>query len=169
MPKTLTQSQKDFCSIFQLVHHHEKLSADTLTEMRTVTGMLILAASHFPEFKRKYVTLKYQRFFQHLILHLFHVVEHEFELREYSQTINTDPVIDYELRHFATGMYPFACVINHSCAPNICWFNVDGRLICKVISPIEKGQQIFRSYLYVLKIILYFLYIYIFVFFLILN
>lgn len=147
LPKTLTQSQKAFCSIFELVHHHEKLEPDILTEMRTVTGMLILTASHFPEFKRKYVSLKYQRFFQHLILHLFHVVEHEIEIREYYQSHNNHATIDYELRHFATAMYPFACVINHSCAPNICWFNVDGRLICKVISPIAKGEQIFRSYL----------------------
>lgn len=147
LPNDLTQSQKDFCSIFQLVHNHENLSADHLKRMRAATGMVILTALRFPEFKRQYVTLKHQRFLQHLILHLFHVAEHAFELFEYYQKDNNAIMVHYEYRHFARGMYPFACFINHSCVPNVCWFNVDGRLICKVIRSIKKGDQIFRSYL----------------------
>ncbi|XP_031628272.1 SET and MYND domain-containing protein 4-like [Contarinia nasturtii] len=145
-PMNLTQSQKYFCALFQLVHHHKKVSAYGLERMRASAGIVILTTSRYPEFKRKYLSLKHKRFLQHLILHLFHVAEHAIDMFEYFQKDTTAIIANYEYRHFARGMYPFACYINHSCVPNICWFHVDDRLVCKVIRPIKKGQQIFRSY-----------------------
>lgn len=146
-PDGLTNTaQRYFCSLFQLIHNHEKLSDYQLLRLRAATSVAIIVIMRFPEFKRRLVSMKHRRFLQHLILHLFHVAEHAVELYEFSFENDTDCMTNFSQRHFARGMYPFACYINHSCVPNVYYYNVDDRLICKVIRTIKKGEQIFRSY-----------------------
>ncbi|XP_055298565.1 SET and MYND domain-containing protein 4-like [Sitodiplosis mosellana] len=145
-PTDLTPSQMNFCSLFQLAHNHEKLSANQLTCLRSATGVTLNVLMQYDEFSLKYRSTAHRRFLQHLILHLFHVAEHAIELFEYGQDGDGERMANYEQRQFARGIYPFGSYINHSCVPNVYWFNVDGRLICKVIRPIKKGEQIFRSY-----------------------
>lgn len=147
-------AERKFGSIFQLVHNHEKQESHHLTRLRAATDVAIVTIMRHPEFKRKYNTLKYRRFLQHLILHLFHIAEHAYDLFEYTQENSDQPMQEYSLEKFAKGMYPFGCYLNHSCVPNVFCFFVDSRLICKVIRPIKKGEQLFRSYMLVLPKIL---------------
>lgn len=139
--------QKAFGWIFQLVHNHEKQTKDHLRRLRGATAVAITTLNRNPILKRKFAALKYRRFLQHLLLHLFHVAEHCIDLLQYQQVNNTEPAMKYSLDEYATGMYPFACYFNHSCMPNVCCYSVDDRLICKVIRPIGNGQQVFRSYM----------------------
>lgn len=141
--------EREFAALFQLVHRHNKLELEHLNRLRSATNVAIVTLMRKSEFIRKYSTLQYQRFLQHLILHLFHIAEHAYELNEYTQEDSRLPMQKYTFEVFANAMYPFGCYINHSCVPNVFCFFVDGRLICKVIRPIGKGDQIFRSYMYV--------------------
>lgn len=147
-PERLTSAaQKNFCSIFRLNHNHPKQYGPVLERFRAATSVAVITLMRFPDFKRKYVTLKHRRFLNHLIVHLFHIAEHSVDLHEYTQVSNHDPVIKCTYQNYASGMYAFGCYINHSCLPNVAWLSADGRLVCKVIRPIEKNEQIFRSYL----------------------
>lgn len=145
-PVGLTTDQKKFCALFQLVHNHRKLTDFQLDRIRAAASVTIITLTRFAAFDKKYRKLEHKRFLQHLILHLFHIAEHAVELHEISFEKNAI-LLCHTLKLFANAMYPFGCYFNHSCVPNISWFNVDGRLICKVIRPIKKGQQVFRSYL----------------------
>lgn len=49
---------------------------------------------------------------------------------------------------FGTASYPFASLLNHSCAPNICKIFIDGKLVMVVQRHVEKGSQIFDNYGY---------------------
>lgn len=142
-----TAAERLFGLIFQLAPNHEKQESSHLTRLRAATSVAIITLMRFPEFKRKYNSLKYRRFLQHLILHLFHIAEHAIDLNEYTRENSNKPLQEYSLDEFAKGMYPFGCYMNHSCVPNVFCFFVDGRLICKVIRPIKKGEQLFRSYM----------------------
>ena len=44
------------------------------------------------------------------------------------------------------GIFPFACLINHSCTPNLTRFFVDGCEVFIAKHPIEANQQLFISY-----------------------
>lgn len=145
-PNILTKSQKYFCSLFQLPHNHEKLTPYVLERFRAATSITIFTLMRFREFKQKYSSLKHRRFLQHLILHLYHVAAHAIEMYEYNQNDLSAYMSKYDYRHFGRGMYPIASFIKHSCVPNVCSIHVDGRFICKVLRPIKKGEQIFRSF-----------------------
>lgn len=142
-----TEAQRNFCSLFQLNHNHSKQPESVLTRFRAATSVAIITIMRFPDFERKYVSMKHRRFLNHLILHLFHIAEHCVDLYEPIHADENEPLKQYEWENYACGMYAFGCFINHSCVPNISWYSVDGRLVCKVIRPIKKGEQIFRSYL----------------------
>lgn len=147
-PTDLTSAeQKDFCSLFQLVHHHRQQEEYHLTRLRAATDVIIITISRFSEFKWKFQSFKNRRFLQHLILHLFHIAEQAVMLHEYYQNDETEPISEHLFRQYASGMYPVGCFINHSCVPNVWCYSVDDRLICKVIRPIKRGEQVFRSYL----------------------
>lgn len=141
----LTVAQLSFCSIFQLVHHHEKQSPANLRRLLNCSGDAIITVMQFPDFERKYTTPRYNRFLQHLILHLFHVAEHKMSLFEIDQN-DEEMMTHCDNRMYASAMYPFGCYMNHSCTPNVCRFFVDSRLIYKVIRPIKSGEQVFCSY-----------------------
>lgn len=47
------------------------------------------------------------------------------------------------------GIFPFACLLNHSCSPNLIRICVDGSEIFIARHPIEVNQQLFISYQYV--------------------
>lgn len=144
-PGLITAAQKAFCSVFNLPHNHEKQSHDHLKRLRSATSVAIITIRRFPDLKRKFTTTKQLRFLQHLILHLFHVAEHAINLNEYIQKDGESSKV-YTLEELATGMYPFGCCFKHSCVPNVGWFFIDSRLVGKVIRPVKKGEQLFRSY-----------------------
>lgn len=110
------QMQKQFCSLFQLTHNHRMKSDEQLNDLLNSTSIAFIKIMHFPEFKQKFATLKEQRFLQHLILHLFHIVEHAVDLIEWS-TLEGDetPMSMTNYEHMASGMFPFGCYLNHSC------------------------------------------------------
>lgn len=145
-PGLITAAQKAFSLIFKLPLNHEKQSHDQLKRLRGATSVAIITIKRFPNLKEKFTTKKQLRFLQHLILHLFHVAEHSINLIEYIQKEGETSKI-YSLEEFATGMYPFGCHFKHSCVPNVGWFFIDSRLVCKVIRPVKRGEQLFRSYL----------------------
>lgn len=133
--------------IFQLAHNHEKQTQEHLRRLRGATSIAIITLNRNPILKRKFAALKHRRLLQHLLLHLFHVAEHSIDLLQYLQEDNNKMSMKSSLEEYATGMYPFACYFNHSCIPNVCIYSVDDRLIGKVIRPIKKGEQVFRSYM----------------------
>jgi SET domain len=47
-----------------------------------------------------------------------------------------------------SGSFPFVALINHSCSPNICRFNVGKKAVLIVLRGIEKGEQLFDNYGY---------------------
>lgn len=143
----LTNEQRAFCSIFQLENHHEKKSPEQLRWLLSTSGNAILTFLRFPEFKQKFTNLKHNRFLQHLTLHLFHVAEHRMKLFECQQDDKKLMMNCKCEQSYASAIYPFGCYINHSCVPNICRIYVGSLLVCKVIKPIKKGEQIFCSYL----------------------
>lgn len=143
----LTSKQKQFGLLLQLYHNHEKQSSEQLKELRSATACVYLTIMRFPGYKEKFSTEKHQRFLQHLIFHLFHLAEYSVYLHEYLQEKNckTD-ICNLKPCAYAVGLYPFGSHINHSCVPNLLWFNDGNRLVCKVIRPVKKGDELFRSY-----------------------
>lgn len=138
-------AQRDFCLIFRLNHNHRKQSTAVLERFRAATSVAVNVLMRSRDIEQKYVTLKHRRFMNHLILHLLHIAEQSVDLHEYIETNNNQ----YSYENYARAIYPIGCYFNHSCVPNVAWYSVDGRLICKVIRPIKKNEQLFRSYLYV--------------------
>lgn len=143
----LTAAQNDFCALFQLTLNHHKYSDQQSKDLRSESTAAYMAITPFACFKEKFVTTEHRCFAQHLVLHLFHIAEHAIDLHEDTREDDTMTLAEFCSHHYATAMYAFGSYINHSCIPNICWFFVDNRLICKVIRPIKKGEQVFRSYL----------------------
>lgn len=144
--KDLTDEQRDFFLIFQLTHHHEKLSESQLYIIPIATALTFVTLMSFPEFYEKYVQTKHQRFLQHLIFHFCHIAEHRLQL---TQRMTGDDDVSSGYQSFAFAMYPFACLINHSCVPNAYYHSNAARFVCKVMRPIKKGEQIFITYRYV--------------------
>lgn len=146
-PSNLTTSaQRNFCTLFQLTHNHRQLFEHQLDRFRAATSVAIITINRFPELKSRFSAMQHQRFLQHLLLHLFHIAEHSVELYEHTQEKESDSISETEYERYAYAMYPFSCFINHSCIPNVWLYSVDDRLIGKVLRPIKKGEQLFRSY-----------------------
>lgn len=146
-PTGLTNAlHRDFCSIFQLTTNHDKRTSDQIQKLRNTSAFIFTILMQIPDFNLKFTKIKHARFLQHLILHFLHISEHAVDLYQYFQKDEKAKLMSCTINHYASGMYPFGCTINHSCVPNVCWFAVNDRLICKVIRPIKKGAQIFRSY-----------------------
>lgn len=143
----LTIAQRDFCRIFQLAHNHDKRGILKKQAMLQRCGFVFLSVMKKPEIKKKIKSGKYRTFLQHLIFHIFHVDQHALNLFQTFIHREDDILKSCAIDQYATAMYPFASYINHSCVPNVVTFSIDNRLICKVIRPIKKGEQIFRCYL----------------------
>ncbi|XP_031623121.1 SET and MYND domain-containing protein 4-like [Contarinia nasturtii] len=137
---------RDFCSIFQLTTNHDKRSADQIQKLRNTSAFIFSTLMQIPDFNLKFTKMKHARFLQHLILHFLHISEHAIDLYQYVQRDEKAKLMTCTKKHYASGMYPFGCAMNHSCVPNISWFGINDRLVCKVIRPIKRGAQIFRSY-----------------------
>lgn len=150
VPNGLTDEQKKFCSIFALVHNHEKISYMEVQYMVRGSKEIFNRLMLIPDIKSKYGTLeKHQRFLKHVILHLLHICSHAFALNKIKmKELDKESTLkSYSYEQFAMAMYQFGCYINHSCVPNVYCFSVDDRLICKVLRPIKAGKQLFRSYM----------------------
>lgn len=143
----LSAAQKEFCSLFQLELHCEKYTNERKDAMTEKSKIAYDIVKSFPDIKERYATEEQQRFVQHLIHHLCYMVERAIDLQDYVRANSKSPLASYSFEHYAKAMYPFASYIRHSCIPNVCWFSVDDRLVCKVIQPIKSGEQIFRSHL----------------------
>lgn len=138
--------QRDFCLIFQLITNHEKRSDEQIEELRNACAIIFTALMNLPEFNLKFTKMKHARFLQHLIFHLLHISENSVDLYQYFQEDENTKLMSCTFQPYAYGIYPIGCQINHNCVPNIAYFSIDDRLVCKVIRPIRKGGQIFRSY-----------------------
>lgn len=139
--------QKNFASIFQLPIHSGNQWKRNLTLTRSATELIYNKVMRLPEFSGKFTSYAHRCFLQHLILHLFHVAEHAINASEYWRETDDQNLGAFSIRTFGNGIYPFGSFINHSCTPNVCWYFVDHRLICRVIRPIKKNQQLFGFYL----------------------
>lgn len=143
----LTNEQRKFARLFQLIHNHERISADKLESLRIVANHCFYAVvKSLPGFMGKFVDVKKRRFLQHLMFHLCHITEHEYFVHEYLLGNANEEVSACAFDIYASGMYLFGDYINHSCVPNVLYFTVDDRLVCKVIRPIKCGEQLFRCY-----------------------
>lgn len=138
--------QRDFCSIFQLTPNHDKRTDQQIEQLRHACAIIFTTLMQLPDFSLKFTKMKHARFLQHLIFHLLHISQHAVDLYQYFQIDEHTKLLSCTFQQYASGMYPFGCHINHSCVPNVCWFVIDDRLVCKVIRPIKKSGQIFRSY-----------------------
>lgn len=146
-PTRLTNAiQRDFCLFFQLTHNHDKRSQKDIQKLRMVAASIFSTFMELPEFNLKFTKMKHARFLQHLILHLLHIAVHAIDLYQYFHEEDSTSMVSCTSQQYASAIYPFGCNINHSCVPNICCFTIDDRLICKVIRPIKRGEQIYRSY-----------------------
>lgn len=139
------EQRKAFCSVFQMNHNHEKQSDDQLNSLLQATACAYLRIMDIVEFKHKFTAEKHRRFLKHLIFHLFHVAKHAVDLYDYRYNDITE---HRSFQMFGNGIYPIGSYINHSCIPNVhCYSTSFGYLVCQVIRPIKKGEQLFRSYL----------------------
>lgn len=143
----LSNEQRKFCRLFQLAHNYEKKSDEEVETLRIVASHCFHAiVKSLPDFKGKFSDLKRRRFLQHLIFHLCHITEYEHFMHEYLLGKDDDEISGSIFDGYASAMFLFGSHINHSCLPNVFWLTVDDRLICKVIRPIKRGEQIFRAY-----------------------
>lgn len=70
-----------------------------------------------------------------------------------AQEINTISILlqtslkDKELNNYATGIFPFSSLINHSCNPNVLSFGCNNNQYTIIVSQkINKGEQLFTNY-----------------------
>ncbi len=98
-----------------------------------------------PQFQAKFVAEEHHRFLKHLILHLVHTTRQSTLFNDLN--VDVDVFREADVRDYGIGIYPIGTVLNHSCVPNVYCYSVDNRLICKVIRPIQSGEQLFRSYM----------------------
>lgn len=142
-----TSDQKKFIRLFELVHNHEHIPFDKLEALRIVASHCFYAVvKSLPDYMGKFVDLKRRRFLQHFMFHLCHITEHEYFVHEYLLGEVNEEVSACSFDIYASGLYLFGNYINHSCVPNVLYFTVDNRLVCKVIRPIKSGEQLFRCY-----------------------
>lgn len=148
LPDNLTPTQRNFCILFKLRHvTHDAYTDDELSELKRKSAIAHQIIASHSDIKLKFSSVELQRFIQHLIFHLFSIVEHAINLNE-SMRKDSKPILaSYSLEHYATAFYSFGCHIRHSCIPNVSWFCAGNRLVCTVIRPIKKGEQLLRSFL----------------------
>ncbi|XP_055296569.1 uncharacterized protein LOC129565579 [Sitodiplosis mosellana] len=140
--------QKAFCSIFQMNHNHEKQSDEQMQSLLQASACAYQRIMHIANFNRKFVTKKHRRFLKHLILHLFHIAKYAIDLYDYRQEGSGDDGItkNHTFQMFGSGIYPIGSYISHSCNPNVlCYASCFSYMVCQVIRPIKKGEQLFRS------------------------
>lgn len=143
----LSVRQRNFCSVFQLKVNRGNYSDELMKDVESIPSTAFNTIISFPDIKEKYTTREQQCFLQHLILQLFYIVQNAIDLQEYVRPDGKTKLATYSFKNYAKAIYSFGCNIPHSCIPNVHWFSIDDRLVCKVIRPIKKGEQIFRSYL----------------------
>lgn len=148
IPDDLPPAQRSFCLLFKLPNvMHGKCPDEQLSELKRKSTSAYQMIESFPDIKLKYSSIELQRFIQHLILHLFSFVGYAIDLNGTIRTDSKPFLASYSLEHYASGFYSFGCHINHSCVPNVSWFCAGNRMVCNVIRPIKKGEQLLRSYL----------------------
>lgn len=148
LPDDLTPTQRNFCFLFKLPNvMHGKYSDEQLAELRRKSASAHRIVASFPNIKLKYSSIEQRRFIQHLIFHLLCIVGHAISLNETIRSDSKPFLAAYSLEHYASAFYPVGCHIKHSCIPNVTWFSDRNRLVCTVIQPIKKGEQLLRSYL----------------------
>lgn len=102
--------------------------------------------------KAEFQSLETTRFLAHLILHHFYILDaNGFDAVSYLHgTYTTELGTDMENGSgftYAHGIYLNSSQLNHSCQPNIARIFIGTKLIGKVIRPINRGEQLFVSYL----------------------
>lgn len=93
----------------------------------------------------RFETKSHQRFLAHLIMH------HIFILRtnsfgNFMSTLNTGVNSAEVDDDYEQHLYLITSFFNHSCCPNVAIFGKNNLSICKAILPIQKGDQLFVSY-----------------------
>lgn len=125
LPKSVSDDRSKYHFYLKLKHSNH------LTEnIQFVAWRVFMCLMDIPHIQTLFDTLHKQRFLQHFIaLHC---------------QINA-------ANGFSDGRNRWICILtsllNHSCAPNILWANVNDRSICIVIRPIRSGEQLFINYI----------------------
>lgn len=141
-----TAEQKKFCLLIKLITNHEKKFNEQAERLRIIANHCYYAiALSSPDLKGKYKDEKYRRFLQHFMLHLCHICEHAYDMDEFFMEDDDENAVDYKFNEYANAMFLFGGFINHSCIPNVHRYMIDNQLIWKVIRPVQKGEQLFRS------------------------
>lgn len=147
LPNDLTPAQRNFCMLFNLPNvMHGKCSDAESKELKRKSAATYDIIAAFPEIEQKFSTTELKIFMQHLILHLFGIVGYAIDLYAQIRSDSKPFMASYSTEHYACAFYPVGCQINHSCIPNVAWFCAGNRLVCTVIRPIQKGEQLLRSY-----------------------
>lgn len=96
--------------------------------------------------KSTFRSLETSRFLAHLILHHSYVVDtNAFEALRLIISIRAYMAPNPSGFIYAHGIYPNSSRLNHSCQPNIVRIFIGNKLIAKVIRPIKRGEQLFRT------------------------
>lgn len=146
MTSLTSTEQWKFCQLFRLITNHDKKYDEQAEKLREIANHCYFAVVLFnPILKDKFKQLRHRRFLEHFMLHLCHICEHAYDMNEFFMEDEDESAVDFESNHYANGMFLFGNFINHSCVPNVLRLMVDNQLVWKVIRPIQRGEQLFRS------------------------
>lgn len=128
-PEYLPPAVKDAQSMYHFylkLKYRNEFKEDTQFIIWNVFAFLM----ELPSIATKFDTPQKRRFLQHLIgLHCL---------------INaTNGFTDGHNRWISI----LTSMVNHSCAPNALWMNINNRSICVIIRPIQRGEQMFINYI----------------------
>lgn len=145
----LTNEQSKFVMILQLAtnKYADEVQSNSSGTWISETDDVFDEIMRIPEFNSKFHSSnKKQQLLEDIIDVLFAAVnDRKIELIEWQS--DGDRWADVTCDTYGHGMFPFGCLLKNSCVPNVFCYYDDNRMICKVIRPIEAGQQLCRSYL----------------------
>ncbi|XP_055295206.1 SET and MYND domain-containing protein 4-like [Sitodiplosis mosellana] len=119
-----------FLSIQPSINEHDK--DDLMFDAQKI--YIILQST--PTIKILFGSVAKQRFLQHLVLHhLLVTVRNRFQVSADGDHLKT------------TEIASITCIFNHSCYPNAFNHVIDNQSVLITIRPVEKGEQLFISYL----------------------
>lgn len=147
------KSVDNYREFFNLCRHHEELDEGAMFRKIAYTNIIYEAILSNTMLKPLFVTERHQRFLMHLILHHMEVISinpfdmvttapiHNIYFEEGKEEIDPKDLV------YAQGIYLNGSIFNHSCIPNVLRLYDNNRMICKIVRPVQKGDQLYIDYL----------------------
>lgn len=143
-------SIRSYMEFFGLIQNINSTPHARKIDLIDSTKLVYFIIKSDPTYRAAFKSLEASRFLAHLILH-------------HAYVIDSNKTITYTLRHgvfktelgmdtsrpatYAWAVFLNSSRLNHSCQPNIGRLYLGDTLVCKVIRPIKRGEQLFVSYL----------------------